>query len=159
MPRDLRQSHVTPMHSHLLPGVSQTAKRNSSIACLVDDFLAINGAKIPEDHSKESQYGDLDMAQLFEVKQDNRLIIVEDDQMDGYKFEEELEEADVEEYGIKMAMPTPLATPELAWLAKISPHFWPRIVSGKWERGKSLLQRWRGESVDRATWSQRKWML
>ncbi|KAL7267004.1 zinc ion binding, partial [Rhizina undulata] len=80
---------------------SETAKKNSSIACLVDNFRAINGAKIPEDRSKESQCGDLNMAQLFEVKHDNRPIIVEDDQIDEDESEEELEEADVEEYGLK----------------------------------------------------------
>ncbi|KAL7268008.1 E3 ubiquitin-protein ligase [Rhizina undulata] len=62
---------------------SQPAKRNPSIACLMDDFQAINGVKVPEGSFKEP-YGDLDVAELFAVENDHKKsILVEDVLMGG----------------------------------------------------------------------------
>ncbi|KAL7273803.1 E3 ubiquitin ISG15 ligase [Rhizina undulata] len=115
----------------------EMAKRNSSISCLVEEYRAVSGDELPEDRSKERQYGGLDVAELLAVENDKRSIPVENVRMGEEELEEEAG-AEVEGYGIEMAMPTPLAPPEHELLARISPHFWPRIVSGEWERGEAF---------------------
>ncbi|KAL7269141.1 zinc ion binding [Rhizina undulata] len=119
--------------------LSETVKRNPSVACLVEEYQTINGVEIPEDLLKEHHYGDLNMAELFEAKHDRGSIIVEDNQVDEDEpkeeedepkeeedepKEEEDEEAEAEGHSIdefEMAIPVPAAPPGYAYLATLVP--------------------------------------
>ncbi|KAL7270400.1 hypothetical protein RUND412_006896 [Rhizina undulata] len=101
-----RRWPINPFSLSYLPGALRNGEENPLIASLVEEYRTVmSGVKVQEDRLKEPQYGDLDMAELFEVEYDNGSIIVEDDQADEDDTEVEAADDRINEFQMVMLVP------------------------------------------------------